>query len=249
MFYMFDFNSYKVRVSPSMLSVGSVIRPDAVLELCTSVIDADLCAFGYGVSDMLSDNLAWVITSVTVDILKPLTRCCELTAKTRPMCARGTFVCREIVLYDNDGECIHSYITSVLFDAQKREIVHTAPPSFSLESLSTKGFPRRQKITCPLADRASRQIQNCDLDCIGHVNNSRYAAFAYDLLSTEKLDKIHEMNSFYISFKHELKKESTLLLEYGETCHEFCVKGTADSEVSFEVIFEFGLPDQISETK
>lgn len=249
MFYMFDFNSYNVRVSPSMLSAGSVIRPDAILELCTSVIDADLCAFGYGVSDMLSDNLAWVITSVTVDILKPLTRCYELTAKTRPLCARGTFVCREIVLYDNDAECIHTYITSVLFDTKKREIVHTAPPSFNLDRLSTKGFPSRQRITCPLIHHAAREIQNCDLDCIGHVNNSRYAAFAYDLLSAEKLDKIHEMNRFYIAFKHELKKESTLLLEYGETCREFCVKGTTESEVSFELIFEFGKSVQISEIK
>ena len=237
--FMVDYNSYQVRVTPSMLGIGNIIRPDAILEVITSAIDADMCALGHGVSQMLDNNLAWVITAVHAEILKPINKCTPFTARTRPFCKRGPFICREIILENDNIQYLRVLLTSALFDTKNRVILYDVPESLGVPALDRNGFPAKRKIEEPLTFCCERKINNSELDCIGHVNNSRYAAFVYDILSDEKLSRMNELKGFYINFRHELKKENTLLLEKGETCSQFFVRGSVDGEVSFDAILDF----------
>lgn len=236
---MIDFNCYNVRVTPSMLGAGNVIRPDAILELVTSATDADMCVVSHGVTEMLEEHLAWVITTAYAEIYRPITACTQLIAKTHPVGRRGPFVCRETILTDGENDYLKTLISSVLFNTENRKVQYIIPDFLKISELDPKMFPPKRKLDCEFSSYDNRSINNSDLDCIGHVNNGRYAAFVYDMLSDDKLSKMNQMCGFLINFKHELKKENTLHLEKSETCSQFFARGSTGNEVSFEAIFDF----------
>ena len=104
---------------------------------------------------------------------------------------------------------------------------HKASPSFKAD----KAFKKTE----------DRRVYNSFIDCLGHVNNTRYGEFAYDALTDAEKNNLGSLKRMDIYFLSELRDHDTFSVFKAYENNKIIIRGVNNikQDTSFDVVFEF----------
>lgn len=169
---------------------GHIKLPDVIL---LSLQVSGMQSIELGVSDkaILEDyNLVWIITEYDIEVVRLPRFAEEITIETEALSYNRLFCYRRFTIYDEAGqELIHMMATFVLMDRDSRkvhavesEIVAPYQSEFSKKLL--RG-PKYQSLENPISK--DYHVRFYDLDMNGHVNNSKYLDWIFEVMGADFL--------------------------------------------------------------
>ncbi len=169
---------------------GHIKLPDVIL---LSLQVSGMQSIELGVSDkaILEDyNLVWIITEYDIEVVRLPCFAEEITIETEALSYNRLFCYRRFTIYDEAGqEIIRMLATFVLMDRDSRK-VHSVEPEIvaPYQSDFDKKLIRGPKYES-LEEPASKDyhVRFYDLDMNGHVNNSKYLDWIFEVLGADFL--------------------------------------------------------------
>ena len=171
---------------------GHIKLPDVIL---LSLQVSGMQSIELGVSDktILEDyNLVWIITDYDIEVVRLPRFAEEITIETEALSYNRLFCYRRFTIYDEAGqELIHMMATFVLMDRDSRK-VHAVEPEIvaPYQSEFDKKLIRGPKYES-LEEPTSKDyhVRFYDLDMNGHVNNSKYLDWIFEVMGADFLTK------------------------------------------------------------
>ena len=169
---------------------GHIKLPDVIL---LSLQVSGMQSIELGVSDktILEDyNLVWIITDYDIEVARLPHFAEEITIETEALSYNRLFCYRRFTIYDEAGqELIHMMATFVLMDRDSRK-VHAVEPEIvaPYQSDFDKKLIRGPKYES-LEELVSKDyhVRFYDLDMNGHVNNSKYLDWIFEVMGADFL--------------------------------------------------------------
>ena len=169
---------------------GHIKLPDVIL---LSLQVSGMQSIELGVSDkaILEDyNLVWIITDYDIEVVRLPRFAEEITIETEALSYNRLFCYRRFTIYDETGqELIHMMATFVLMDRDSRR-VHVVEPEIvaPYQSDFDKKLIRGPKYES-LNESISKDyhVRFYDLDMNGHVNNSKYLDWIFEVMGADFL--------------------------------------------------------------
>ena len=169
---------------------GHIKLPDVIL---LSLQVSGMQSIELGVSDkaILEDyNLVWIITEYDIEVVRLPRFAEEITIETEALSYNRLFCYRRFTIYDEAGqEIIRMLATFVLMDRDSRK-VHAVEPEIvaPYQSDFDKKLIRGPKYE-PLEEPVSKDyhVRFYDLDMNGHVNNSKYLDWIFEVMGADFL--------------------------------------------------------------
>lgn len=171
---------------------GHIKLPDVIL---LSLQVSGMQSIELGVSDkaILEDyNLVWIITDYDIEVVRLPRFAEEITIETEALSYNRLFCYRRFTIYDEVGqELIHMMATFVLMDRDSRK-VHAVEPEIvapyqsEFDKKLLRG-PKYQSLENPISK--DYHVRFYDLDMNGHVNNSRYLDWIFEVMGADFLTR------------------------------------------------------------
>ena len=169
---------------------GHIKLPDVIL---LSLQVSGMQSIELGVSDktILEDyNLVWIITDYDIEVARLPHFAEEITIETEALSYNRLFCYRRFTIYDEaEQELIHMMATFVLMDRDSRK-VHAVEPEIVVpyQSDFDKKLIRGPRYE-PLEELVSKDyhVRFYDLDMNGHVNNSKYLDWIFEVMGADFL--------------------------------------------------------------
>lgn len=169
---------------------GHIKLPDVIL---LSLQVSGMQSIELGVSDkaILEDyNLVWIITEYDIEVVRLPRFAEEITIETEALSYNRLFCYRRFTIYDEAGqELIHMMATFVLMDRDSRKVHAVEPeivaPYQSEFSRKLLRGPKYQSLENPISK--DYHVRFYDLDMNGHVNNSKYLDWIFEVMGADFL--------------------------------------------------------------
>ena len=169
---------------------GHIKLPDVIL---LSLQVSGMQSIELGVSDktiLEEHNLVWIITDYDIEVVRLPRFAEEITIETEALSYNRLFCYRRFTIYDEAGqELIHMMATFVLMDRDSRK-VHAVEPEIvaPYQSDFDKKLIRGPKYA-NLEEPVSKDyhVRFYDLDMNGHVNNSKYLDWIFEVMGADFL--------------------------------------------------------------
>ncbi|WP_295526419.1 acyl-[acyl-carrier-protein] thioesterase [uncultured Streptococcus sp.] len=169
---------------------GHIKLPDVIL---LSLQVSGMQSIELGVSDkaiLENYNLVWIITDYDIEVVRLPRFAEEITIETEALSYNRLFCYRRFTIYDEAGqELIHMIATFVLMDRDSRK-VHAVEPEIvaPYQSDFDKKLIRGPKYES-LNESISKDyhVRFYDLDMNGHVNNSKYLDWIFEVMGADFL--------------------------------------------------------------
>ena len=169
---------------------GHIKLPDVIL---LSLQVSGMQSIELGVSDkvILEDyNLVWIITEYDIEVVRLPRFAEEITIETEALSYNRLFCYRRFNIYDEAGqELIHMMATFVLMDRDSRK-VHAVEPEIvapyqsDFDKKLIRG-PKYESLEEPFSK--DYHVRFYDLDMNGHVNNSKYLDWIFEVMGADFL--------------------------------------------------------------
>ena len=169
---------------------GHIKLPDVIL---LSLQVSGMQSIELGVSDkaILEDyNLVWIITDYDIEVVRLPRFAEEITIETEALSYNRLFCYRRFTIYDEEGrELIHMMATFVLMDRDSRK-VHAVEPDIvapyqsDFDKKLIRG-PKYESLNEPISK--DYHVRFYDLDMNGHVNNSKYLDWIFEVMGADFL--------------------------------------------------------------
>ena len=169
---------------------GHVKLPDVIL---LSLQVSGMQSIELGVSDkaILEDyNLVWIITDYDIEVVRLPRFAEEITIETEALSYNRLFCYRRFTIYDEAGqEIIRMLATFVLMDRDSRK-VHAVEPGIvapyqsDFDKKLIRG-PKYANLEEPISK--DYHVRFYDLDMNGHVNNSKYLDWIFEVMGADFL--------------------------------------------------------------
>ena len=169
---------------------GHIKLPDVIL---LSLQVSGMQSIELGVSDktILEDyNLVWIITEYEIEVVRLPRFAEEITIETEALSYNRLFCYRRFTIYDEAGqELIHMMATFVLMDRDSRK-VHAVEPEIvapyqsDFDKKLIRG-PKYESLNEPISKYY--HVRFYDLDMNGHVNNSKYLDWIFEVMGADFL--------------------------------------------------------------
>lgn len=169
---------------------GHIKLPDVIL---LSLQVSGMQSIELGVSDktILEDyNLVWIITDYDIEVVRLPRFAEEITIETEALSYNRLFCYRRFTIYDESGqELIHMMVTFVLMDRDSRK-VHAVEPEIvapyqsDFDKKLIRG-PKYESLNEPISK--DYHVRFYDLDMNGHVNNSKYLDWIFEVMGADFL--------------------------------------------------------------
>ena len=169
---------------------GHIKLPDVIL---LSLQVSGMQSIELGVSDktILEDyNLVWIITDYDIEVARLPRFAEEITIETEALSYNRLFCYRRFTIYDEVGqELIHMMATFVLMDRDSRK-VHAVEPEIvapyqsDFDKKLIRG-PKYESLEEPISK--DYHVRFYDLDMNGHVNNSKYLDWIFEVMGADFL--------------------------------------------------------------
>lgn len=236
---------YELETEFEDLNGDLLLKPHGYQKLCAQLGDIHLNKIDMNVDTTMKNNLAWVLTSIAIEIIKPVEGNITLNGKTWYSGRRGPLFRREYVFTDENDEVLFKAASfSILLDMDKRSIYRKKElPFYMGDPIKEYAIDAKhnKKIDLEFTKLDERKAYNSLIDPLGHVNNCRYGEFAYDAfddLEVENLDKVKRMD---IYFRSEIRKDDIFsILKYKDK-NTIAIRGKNNTkeDTSFDFIFTF----------
>ncbi len=234
---------YRIPTGVSLFNERVFLMPQSYQQLYAALVEEHLDKFLCSMPYTSRHGLNWALISLHFDVLKPLDNAVWLLGQTWHSEHRGPYFRREFRFRSEEGELLlHGTSYSILLDMEKRSVFrgreipfHVEPctPEFVVDDVSN-----RFRETLDFQDMGERMAQNSDIDALGHVNNTRYGAFAYDLFTEEEKDLLQKPFRMELFFISELQQGRAFSLQKAVTEDGLAVRGMRDEEAAFVVRFK-----------
>ena len=169
---------------------GHIKLPDVIL---LSLQVSGMQSIELGVSDktILEDyNLVWIITDYDIEVVRLPRFAEEITIETEALSYNRLFCYRRFTIYDEAGQdLIHMMATFVLMDRDSRK-VHAVEPEIvapyqsDFDKKLIRG-PKYESLNEPISK--DYHVRFYDLDMNGHVNNSKYLDWIFEVMGADFL--------------------------------------------------------------
>ena len=169
---------------------GHIKLPDVIL---LSLQVSGMQSIELGVSDkaILEDyNLVWIITDYDIEVVRLPRFAEEITIETEALSYNRLFCYRRFTIYDEAGqEIIRMLATFVLMDRDSRK-VHAVEPDIvapyqsDFDKKLIRG-PKYESLEEPFSK--DYHVRFYDLDMNGHVNNSKYMDWIFEVMGADFL--------------------------------------------------------------
>ena len=169
---------------------GHIKLPDVIL-LSLQVSGMQSIELGVCDKDVLEQyNLVWIITDYDIDVVRLPRFAEEITIETEALTYNRLFCYRRFTIYDEAGqEIIHMLATFVLMDRESRKVHPVVPEIVApYQSEFSKKLVRGPKYR-ELEEAISKDyhVRFYDLDMNGHVNNSKYLDWIFEVMGADFL--------------------------------------------------------------
>ena len=169
---------------------GHIKLPDVIL-LSLQVSGMQSINLGVSDKDVLEQyNLVWIITDYDIDVVRLPRFAEEITIETEALTYNRLFCYRRFTIYDEAGqELIHMMATFVLMDRDSRK-VHAVEPEIvapyqsDFDKKIIRG-PKYESLNEPISK--DYHVRFYDLDMNGHVNNSKYLDWIFEVMGADFL--------------------------------------------------------------
>ena len=192
------------------------LLPSKILFMMQEVAGNHFSQLAMDYETLAQRGLFWAITRNKVQITRLPMRGEKIRLETWPMPTTRVAYPRSIVAYDEDGNEVFRSITLwVLMDLGSRSMV--LPGKSGIEVAGTlRGNELASPLGLPakaLANRRSRSVCFTDLDRNGHMNNTKYLDWIYDLLPTA-FHTNHTIREFTLCYLNEALEGQQLELAW-----------------------------------
>ncbi len=235
---------YEMEVETSDFNERGVLKPYVYQNLFAKVAEKHLMKHNVHVEATMEYNMAWALVSISYEILKPVKETGKIYANTWYSKRKGPYFRREILFRNSEGEILFQGSTfSVILDLEKRTVyrkkevpfLHFEPTEeFTIEARPT------MKTHLDYEKVEERVVKNSHIDLLGHVNNSRYGEFAYDVFSEEERMDLVNFNRMEFYFQSELRRGDRFSIHRAKEERQLMIRGYNETKgcVSFEIVFE-----------
>ena len=181
----------KMKIPFDMADMNGHIKIPDVILLSLQVSGMQSIELGVSDKDVLEQyNLVWIITDYDIDVVRLPRFAEEITIETEALTYNRLFCYRRFTIYDEAGqELIHMMATFVLMDRDSRK-VHAVEPDIvaPYQSDFDKKLIRGPKYNS-LEEPVSKDyhVRFYDLDMNGHVNNSKYLDWIFEVMGADFL--------------------------------------------------------------
>ena len=169
---------------------GHIKLPDVIL---LSLQVSGMQSIELGVSDKAifeEHNLVWIITDYDIEVVRLPRFAEEITIETEALSYNRLFCYRRFTIYDQAGQdLIHMMATFVLMDRDSRK-VHAVEPEIvapyqsDFDKKLIRG-PKYESLNEPISK--DYHVRFYDLDMNGHVNNSKYLDWIFEVMGANFL--------------------------------------------------------------
>ena len=169
---------------------GHIKLPDVIL---LSLQVSGMQSIELGVSDKAifeEHNLVWIITDYDIEVVRLPRFAEEITIETEALSYNRLFCYRRFTIYDEAGqEIIRMLATFVLMDRDSRK-VHAVEPDIvapyqsDFDKKLIRG-PKYANLEEPISK--DYHVRFYDLDMNGHVNNSKYLDWIFEVMGADFL--------------------------------------------------------------
>ena len=181
----------KMKIPFDMADMNGHIKiPDVIL---LSLQVSGMQSIELGVSDkaiLENYNLVWIITDYDIEVARLPRFAEEITIETEALSYNRLFCYRRFTIYDEAGQgLIHMMATFVLMDRDSRK-VHAveseivAPYQSDFDKKLIRG-PKYESLNEPVSK--DYHVRFYDLDMNGHVNNSKYLDWIFEVMGADFL--------------------------------------------------------------
>ena len=181
----------KMKIPFDMADMNGHIKiPDVIL---LSLQVSGMQSIELGVSDktiLEEHNLVWIITDYDIEVARLSHFAEEITIETEALSYNRLFCYRRFTIYDEGGQdLIHMMATFVLMDRDSRK-VHAVEPEIvapyqsEFDKKLIRG-PKYESLNEPISK--DYHVRFYDLDMNGHVNNSKYLDWIFEVMGADFL--------------------------------------------------------------
>ena len=192
------------------------LKPSMILFFAQEIAGKHCVELSVDYDTLEKKRLFWAVTRHKVQITRMPLRGETIRVETWPMPTTRVAYPRSIVAYDENGnECFRSISLWVLMDLDKRSMILPGKSGICVEGtlqgneLSVPGGLAAK----PLSFNRERTVGFTDLDRNGHMNNTRYLEWIYDLLPGS-FHKQHSIREFTVCYMSEAREAQTLTISW-----------------------------------
>lgn len=176
-------------------------------------------SIGYGLDDLLSINLGWIILNWKVKIMSRPMCNDKIFIKTWIRCFDKIYSFRDFEVYDKDNNLIAIASSKwVLKNHASKTIVRISPKMIDdYDCVDKSVFDECFDLKCPIPENFSSffeyVVQRRDIDSNHHVNNLYYIDFAYEALPDDVFFD-GNLDNIQIFYKKEIKCKEKIVCCY-----------------------------------
>ncbi len=182
------------------------LQPSSVLDLFQDGAGRHSVEMGIGIEQLMSQNKLWIVSTIYYEVLGTPKMYDEVTLRTWPLTPSMVVFPRDYILEDAKGNpLIKGTSQWAVIDKEKRKVASAKgiyPEELNcLEHRVFEGKLPRLRDFEPQGEGMQVTPTFSQLDCNGHVNNTKYANYVLDSL---QLPKEKPIKTFHIHYHKEL---------------------------------------------
>lgn len=226
------------------------LRPNCFMDICQEMALDGAEKLGFGYSTLFPQDMAWVLSRMHFHFHRAPKWQEEGKITTWHKGVNGLFYVRDYELRISDELCVSATSSWVIINLKTRamerpevmcQIADPTPQdeSHAIETLAPKvRMPRGVEVR----KVAEHLAAYSDLDINGHVNNTRYVAWAMDCIDPE-VSGTRPVNDISINFAREIHEGDTVRLmravEDDGQSRTYTIEGIVDDHSAFIVRIVF----------
>lgn len=222
--------NYRVKVS-NVNSFG-LITNVGMLSILEDVACRHSDKAGFGIMDIPTKHLSWVLLNWKVEIIKRVSYGINLKVRTWAKTYNKFQTTRDFEVFDEENELICIATSKwTLIDTQKSSITRITDEiieNYEPEEKNVFENPEIDKLVEPLSfsNEFTYEVQRRDIDVNQHMHNLNYLEVAYEALP-EEVYFSNECNHIEIMYKKGIKLGDTVkcFYSYTDSTHYVTMKG------------------------
>lgn len=222
-------------------ATGALSLADLLIHM-QEIAGDDSHYLGFGKDKVFDRGYRWVISRTAAKVIRmpKYGESVEMITVAEPN--KMFFYPRFAALRTADGELLmESETIWAIIDNQTRKPV--LPKASGIVIGASEEVEKELTIETKIpaiqtTETADRKVLFSDIDINGHMNNTKYVEWAYDIIGSEYL-KNKKLIDFRLSYHTEAKEGEIMTQNYSKTDNEFYVIGSVGERKVYEVYLKF----------
>lgn len=216
------------------------LKISSILKLTQNISVRDLEAYR-GLGKICREKgYLWIISRSEIIINRLPKYLEEFTLETHPNKSRFSIFPRQYVIRDKDGNILIQMVSlwSLLDHATRKTVIFNNKDleEFGTSMETDMPVPSKIRDELPTEVLGERIVHSTDIDLNGHMNNTRYMDFVFDLFTNDEIENLSIKNIKVNYYKEVYEGDKITLI--GQLKPFIFVAGMKDNEKIFELKIE-----------